>query len=362
MNNGIDLVALATEITRQKTAKTDYLVANSAINMVTDGGIDGNKPNIEIQIDGVDNFSVTDHAHAQLGANLKIPAAYYQKMLSSSPELLVNNVNHWLDKKGNEKKMVRTLDGGARAFLSDRYRRIDNEMIAEAVLPVLFENQTDIKSCAITDKKMYIKALFPRIQGEVKVGDVVQSGVAISNSEIGGGRVLVQPLIYRLVCTNGMITGQNLDFQFNRTHLGRKMDIGDAFEIFRDETIIADDKAFMLKIADVVRASMNPDIFANLLASMKNAANSEKISSPMITVERLGESFGIRESERESMLENLIRGQDYTQWGALNAVTEMANHNKSYERSTELETIGGQILNLSPRDWHEIAYFDKAAA
>jgi hypothetical protein len=361
MNNGIDLVALATEITRQKTEKTDYLVANSAIKMVSDAGIDGNKPNIEMQIEGVDNFSITEHTHGQIGANLKIPAAYYSKMLESAPELLVNNVNHWLDKKPNEKRMVRTLDGGARAFLSDRYRRIDNEMIAEAVLPVLFENQTDIKSCAITDKKMYIKALFPRIQGEVKVGDVVQSGVAISNSEIGGGRVLVQPLIYRLVCTNGMISSSACDFQFNRTHLGRKMDIGDAFEIFRDETIIADDKAFMLKIADVVRASMNPAIFAGLLDSMKKAADSEKSNSPMITVERMGAAFGIREHERQGVLENLIRGQDYSQWGALNAVTELANHNKSYERSTELEAIGGSILDLSPSQWHELAYYDKAA-
>lgn len=361
MNNGIDLVALATEITRQQGAKKDFLVSNSAIKMVADAGIDGSKPNVEIQIEGVDNFSVTEHAHGQLGANLKIPQQYYQRMLSSSPELLVNNVNHWLDKKGNEKKMVRTLDGGARAFLSDRYRRIDNEMIAEAVLPVLFEGATEIKSTAITDKKMYIKALFPRIEGEVKLGDVVQAGVSISNSEIGGGRVLVQPLVYRLVCTNGMISQSSVDFQFNRTHLGRKMDIGDAFEIFRDETIIADDKAFMLKIADVVRASMNPAIFAGLLANMKNAASSEKIVSPMITVERLGSAFGIRESERQGVLENLIRGQDYSQWGALNAVTELANTHKSYERSTELESIGGSILDLSPSQWHELAYYDKAA-
>ena len=35
--------------------------------------------------------------------------------------------------------MVRTLDGEARALLSDRYHRIDNEEIAEMVLPVLME-------------------------------------------------------------------------------------------------------------------------------------------------------------------------------------------------------------------------------
>ncbi|MBL0089244.1 MAG: hypothetical protein IPP44_22195 [Ideonella sp.] len=33
--------------------------------------------------------------------------------------------------------MVRTLDGQARAFLSDRYRRLDNYDLCEHVLPML---------------------------------------------------------------------------------------------------------------------------------------------------------------------------------------------------------------------------------
>ena len=33
--------------------------------------------------------------------------------------------------------MVRTLDGHARAFLSDRYRRLDNYDLCEHVLPIL---------------------------------------------------------------------------------------------------------------------------------------------------------------------------------------------------------------------------------
>ena len=35
------------------------------------------------------------------------------------------------------RSMVRTLDGTVRAFLSNRYRRIDNLDIAEIVLPVI---------------------------------------------------------------------------------------------------------------------------------------------------------------------------------------------------------------------------------
>ena len=38
----------------------------------------------------------------------------------------------------------------------------------------------------------------------MRPGDVVQAGVSISNSETGRGAVSVCPLVYRLVCTNGM--------------------------------------------------------------------------------------------------------------------------------------------------------------
>ena len=41
--------------------------------------------------------------------------------------------------------MVRTLGGTARAFLSERYRRIDNYEIAEAVLPII----SDIKDARV---------------------------------------------------------------------------------------------------------------------------------------------------------------------------------------------------------------------
>ena len=52
---------------------------------------------------------------------------------------------------------------------------------------------------------MYIKVVNPRLQADVVPGDVVQAGVIISNSETGLGSVTIQPLIYRLVCSNGMV-------------------------------------------------------------------------------------------------------------------------------------------------------------
>ena len=50
---------------------------------------------------------------------------------------------------------------------------------------------------------------------DVVPGDTVQGGVIISNSEVGLGAVSVQPLLYRLVCTNGMVVN---DLGERRTH------------------------------------------------------------------------------------------------------------------------------------------------
>ena len=91
---------------------------------------------------------------------------------------------------------------------------------------------------------MYIKVVNERIQTEVVPGDIVQAGILISNSEVGMGSVSVKPLIYRLVCTNGMVA----DVGVGKRHVGRINESVDGdFGIFRDETIEADDRAFLMK-------------------------------------------------------------------------------------------------------------------
>lgn len=71
-------------------------------------------------------FPLTHHAQGQIAAWAEIPRKYYEKMREDAPDLLQQNVNHWFSLfDGN--RMIRTLDGTARAFLSDRYHRMDNE-------------------------------------------------------------------------------------------------------------------------------------------------------------------------------------------------------------------------------------------
>lgn len=347
MKPGITLQELAAEITRQQSAKSDYLADTSAMNMVR------NENDLSFELEGKSNgFGINDNAHSQIGNYLNIPAKYYNRMQNESPELLAQNVNHWLHSQ-SEQRMLRTLDGNLRAFLSDRYRRIDNGEIAETVLPIIAGMKTaQVKSCQITETRMYIKVVNPRIQAEVKVGDIVQSGVIISNSEVGCGSVRISPLIYRLVCSNGMVAQ---DSAVRKYHIGRANDADVNMGIFKDETIEADDRAFLLKVRDAVAAAADQTAFNRVVKLMRDAteAKIEPIAVPKV-VEITSKQFGITLSENEGVLGHLIAGGDLSLYGVANAVTRYAQDVESYDRSTELETTGYKILSMAPAMWKNI--------
>ena len=185
------LQELAIELDRQAKVKKDYVATAGAMQMTAVN------ENFDLVI-GNTPFQLNENAHRQLGLQLKIPAPYYERMRAENPGLLMANVNGWFQQSPDTRRMVRTLDGTARAILSDRYRRIDNYEVAQKVLPIISEMQgARIESCELTDTRMYIKVVNERIQTEVVPGDIVQAGILISNSEVGMGSVSVKPLIYR---------------------------------------------------------------------------------------------------------------------------------------------------------------------
>ena len=267
MKSGISLVEMAQEIQRQNDLKADYMLDTRSLRLEPFGG--GLYLNAYDQSGdyAVEPLEVNAIAHRQIGTHLKIPAAYYDKMLEEYPELLAQNVNAWFQREPAV-RMVRTIDGTARAFLSNRYRRIDNLDIAGIVLPVLQEMEgMHFESCQLTDSRMYIKVVNTRLEAEVVPGDIVQSGIIISNSEVGLGSVSIQPLVY-LVCSNGMVVN---DAQTRRNHVGRVNEASENYLLYSEKTLEADDKAFAMKIQDTVRAVVDEVRFTRVVNMMREA-------------------------------------------------------------------------------------------
>jgi hypothetical protein len=348
MKQGSTLVELAREVERQQQAKRDFVSSTRNLSFAP-----SDQRGFTLRVGQDEVFGVSEHAHRQIGERLSIPARYYDRMRADNPQLLQQNVNSWFQKEP-ERRMIRTLDTSARAFLSERFRRLDNFDLFNAALPALSE-QPDMKleSCAITESRMYLKAVFPQITGEVRKGDVVQFGVIISNSEIGMGALEIAPLILRLICTNGMVAP---DHRVRKNHVGRAAGGGDeAYELYSDEALAADDRAFFLKARDLIKATTTEIGTRRILARLQEAAGDPVTGRPEEVVEELGKRHSLGESESTSVLRYLIDGGDLSRWGLANAITATARDVENYDRATELERLGGQIIELPRSEWQPIA-------
>lgn len=351
MKKGITLNELAVEIARQKNAMADYIVEPSRLQMDI---IDDDLKIRVLDKDGNDRINPLDigvYAHRQMASYLSIPQAYYDLMMDKNPKLLGVNVNDWLG-QSTDRRMLRTLDGEARAFLSDRYKRIDNYDIAQVTLPIISQiPDVQIVSCNLTPGKMYIKAINPRLFENVVPGDTVQAGIIISNSEVGLGAVNIQPLVYRLVCENGMVIN---DAVTRKTHLGPTISEDNIF-YYSKETVEADDKAFILKIQDTVRAAVDEAKFRMVVEQMRTAKEARMNTANVPEFVRLASrNFGITESEEKGVLQHLIEGNDLSLYGLSNAVTRYSQDVDSYDRATDLEGIGYKILTMPTKQWNRI--------
>ena len=359
MKSGMTLEGMAAEITRQAKTKRDFLVPTQRMGMRVEVDAENNTPNdvlldVGVVGDHAGTFQISEVAHNQIGQHTGIPAKYYDRMRQESPELLTTNVNHWLAQE-KETRLVRTLDGRARAFLSNRYRMIDNITVAEAVLPVILERGSElglrVESADVSETRLYIKAVSERIAGTV-VGETVQAGIVISNSEVGLHSFRVEQFLFILSCTNGAIRP---DSAMRKYHVGKAgAELEAAYEVFADATRQADDKALMLKMRDVVKASFDGDKFNDYLRGLTLTAD-RKIVKPKEIVEHIVEVNQLPEAYGDGILMKLLSNGDLSQWGLSNAVTEFCQSVESYEDATTMERIGGEILELAPEQWEKIA-------
>jgi hypothetical protein len=178
---------------------------------------------------------VNDIALGGIGEKLGIPVAYLRRMAADNVPLLDANVNGWLA-RDDRRFLVRCLrydaaghDGVARAFLSDRYLRIDNLDVLLAALDGIRKAgvAVEVASCDVTERRMYVRFVSPEIQvmapqllrnyrspfdGRRGSDLPIISGGFIfsnsnsnsnSNSETGFGKYRIAPYLRVEVCKNG---------------------------------------------------------------------------------------------------------------------------------------------------------------
>lgn len=363
MKAGISLTQLAAELERRATAKQDFIApaARMAMTVTNEGA-----PALQL---GEKMLGINNVAHNQLAEYAGIPVPYYKKMAAQAPELLAKNVNRWLEDRAgaNERRMVRTLDGQVRAVLSDKYRALENEDLAEAILPVLLERNLLIMSCQITDTRLYIKAVDRSIEKDVPTGrrmgdgthtifDTLSPAITISNSEVGHGALSIETGVFTRACTNLALFGANM----RKYHTGARAELSDqVYALLTDKTKRLTDAAVWSQTRDIVAAAFDAAKFEALTKKIGEASNDRIEADPVEVIEVVGKRLNFTEGERRGVLASLIEGGDLTRYGVHAAITHYSQKVDDYDRATELERAGGKVIELPRGQWAEVL---KAAA
>lgn len=365
MNAGMSLSALAAELERQAASRKDFLAAQGAVEAVV---VDN-----DVRIAGLPNLepvAITSYAHGQLSDHLGIPKKYYDRMATEQPDLLAININRWFKADAGNKRMLRTLDGKVRGILSPKFRALDNFDLAQAVLPVLMQNEAQIVSSQLTETRMYIKAILPSLSDVLPEGLAYGTGhnavgggmrdrgnvvaaIVISNSDIGAGTLRVEPSVFTTWCTNLAIMMQAA---MKKYHAGRTNQADESWQVFADETRRADDAAFWMKVRDITKAAFDETQFRAAVAQLR-AAGEQPITSDALpaVVDMAVEQLALPPASSNGILKLLAQGGDLSQLGLSQAITRFAGQTEDYEMATLLERAGGTVIDLKPTDWQRIA-------
>jgi hypothetical protein len=359
---GMSLSQLAAEIESRAEQKKDLIVPVSKLDIAV---ID-DQPKLIVS-NGTDTaFDINPVAHAQIAEYMGIPMQYYRRMLENDPVLLANNVRRWMqDKiKNGEGRMVRLLGSTLRAMLSNGFRvTLENEDLLEAALPALKSIDAMIVSCAVTDTRMYLKVVDKSVQVDLPSGAKLGEGhvrirtmspaLILGNSEVGHGSFFVDYGVWDGYCTNLAGFGS----AFRRVHSGARHELtADAYELLSDETKTATDRATLMQVGDIIKGAFNRAKFDANLAKMRDAvADPIPVTDVVQVVTRAARKFNFSKIETDGIQAALLEGADYTRFGLQAAVTQFSQSTEvSYDRASELEKIGGDVIELAPSQWREL--------
>jgi len=333
MKKGQEIKSMLKQINDDVENKKDYIVPLNKIDITSN--------HVEVyphlKYEGNDFFySMNDNSLNHLCNRLEIGTRYISKCLPVSQALVNDNLNFWIKNNKNKNLMLRTQKNEVRAIMSDRYKRIDSDVVANSCLSKLMDMNAELKYSYYDGDNMNITAVLPKLEGEVVEGDLVQGGITITNSEIGHGSLIVKPFIYRLVCTNGMVAPEYLN-QFYAKHVGKMI-----IDLDNDDQW----KTIVDKMGQQLELISNPELFQENIDKLKQATQ-DKINSHQIEV--LAKKHGLSDDERAGVFERLNHyvGETFvtSKYDVANAITNIANdESKSDDRARFLQELGGLVI------------------
>jgi hypothetical protein len=316
----MDLQSLIEELERQKPLKWDEKIPSSQIRMA----LAEDEP--RFQIKAKEPLPIKNSCHTQIAEKLEIPVKYYNRMKEEAPELLAQNVNTWLERNGKD-YFIRGMGNSIRAFLSDRYRVIDHLDVLMCALNELQTHETEIEDCYLSEIEMNIKVKSRKLRDFVRhKDDLIVGGIFLTNSETGHKALRVEPRLFRVKCSNGLIIEEMVT---------REIHIGNGDEAF--------DEIIYLSLRRSIRELFSK--FGEIIQVLRESSEI-KVKNPHKMISNVVEHYRLSETQRDNILIAFGAEPECDKYGIANALTLAAQKEETWEKAVEMERIAGHLITL----------------
>ena len=266
-------------------------------------------------------IGLTDHAFTQMCGKLELPARYMRRIPG---ELRAKCFNNDLEARAGEGKnfLLRCKGDMARAFLSEKYSRIDNSVILEIFEKLARGFQHQVRSFHLDEHGCWMKILIDDLRtwdpsdrvSELKVG------LLLGNSEVGCRAVTVEPFVYRLACTNDAVIQQEDAINIRHVHLKAR------------------------ELRGRVAESMNTALKGGGGAlEAFTRAYEEEIENPADIIKKLAEKHGMTQETTDQVLLGYASEPHESRFGVINAFSHVAQKLEGDAR-VEMERFAGSLL------------------
>lgn len=347
MDMGLQFKNILEGVQTEATRKFDMPMSVRNLRMGTNGNIYSlnvlDKPEYH-------GSGMTDWALNQLSAAFDIPVRFARRIPA---DLRAQNFNHFFAKaKEDHKFLVRTYtqDDPAhgpliRGFMSEDYTLFDDDLFLEMVGKAI-GNAGDHKVLMWyrDDKGMHLRIGMPDLETDIgRLGngqpDRHMVGFHISNSEVGQKAVTIRPMVFRLVCTNGLMRWQ-----------------ADG-DVFRQRHIYLRESEMQSRVSEgIVNAIKGGDKMIEDLHMIREV----EVKDPMAEIRKLAESRKYTQKLTDQVVTAFHEEPGKTQYNVLQAFTRAARNLNGDER-VEVERDASRLLKVRKGGVEEIIHEDEQA-
>lgn len=272
---------------------------------------------------------LTPYAFGQLCTKAGVPTSYVNKCIRAGEyTLATQNVNTWLCGENTRPFLVRMCGDHIRGLLSARYQMFDTTEVLSHLLSTDGLKDYEIKGYYLDEERFHLRAVAPK---RLKVdGEDLFAGIQVDSSDVGKSSLTVMFFIFKQLCTNGLCVARGGGELFRQKHLGI-----DADE-FNSALVSAFKRIPVLtsNVEEIIKESR--EIKLNHSRKAELDFISDVVKSVMTNTK-------MSETEAQKVVEVMREKYSETNWGLVNAITEVAQEH-TLERRLELERMAGNML------------------